>query len=171
MTAADIDNLTQVFTAYDFHAIPSKGEVRAQLLAIADLLFVQKPAPIYRLISQGIPEEYIPTFWSQLSIDDISMLLKAQKPTPRRVSAPITTGELDLNDNRTEWFIFWGSTSLVCGQKSCRTFYSSALDQSTCHLMGSRCASTKTLVLWALADWFKVTPPPSDCSICITHRE
>lgn len=106
MTAADIDNLTQVFTACDFHAIPSKGEVRAQLLAIADLLFVQKPAPIYRLIRQGIPEEYIPTFWSQLSIDDISMLLKAQKPTPRRVSAPITTGELDLNDNRTEWFIF-----------------------------------------------------------------
>eukprot|EP00057_Strongylocentrotus_purpuratus_P008239 XP_011662713.1 PREDICTED: uncharacterized protein LOC105437616 [Strongylocentrotus purpuratus] len=107
MSPADVDDLTQVFMACDFHAIPSKGEVRAQLLAIADLIFVQKPAPIYRLIRQGIPEEHILTFWSQLSIDDISIILKAQKPTPRRVSAAINTGELDdLNNNQDRVLYF-----------------------------------------------------------------
>ena len=107
LTKEEFDRLQNFYTAHGFNNIPKAPEIKEQILAIAHHVFVEKPAPLISKMRQGIPESHRAAFWQRLSVDDITHIMQAQRPTPEKVASVITTDKEYMTDDedRTLYFL------------------------------------------------------------------
>jgi hypothetical protein len=98
LSTNEMDRLVSFFQAHRYLDIPRVGQIRNQLLTIAEQVMVQVPAPLCKQIRRGIPERHMDVFWAQLSIDHIRHLLLKQRPTPDKVADVIVSSVENIND-------------------------------------------------------------------------
>jgi len=100
LNSRQVSMLTDVFSTLGFMAAPKERDIRDQIVTIARSELVDKPAPLLALMRKGIPPAQFDIFWSLLTIDVISIILKNQMPTGQKVVDILSVGDTILNQQQ-----------------------------------------------------------------------
>ena len=114
--------LTDMFGAFGYQDIPRVGTIRLQIATIARNELVDKPAPLVALMRKGIPEHQFESFWSHLTIDDISTIMHAQMPTGQKVVDVLNTGDAVLTQQQENAMYFLKSFILTADHEELAKF-------------------------------------------------
>ena len=106
LTEDESDRLQNFYTAHGLQKIPKGSEIKDQVLTIAHHDLVEKPAPLISKMRQGIPASHRAAFWERLSVDDITHIMQAQRPTPEKVASVIKTDKEDMTDDEDRVLYF-----------------------------------------------------------------
>ena len=68
---------------------PTNGTLNEDLLTIAREVLVERPAKFIRRMRQGIPEEFAALFFSQLTVEKVTVMYVKLRPTAAAVAACI----------------------------------------------------------------------------------
>jgi len=97
--------LIDFFEHNELHEMPKIADIRQQLATIATNILVTKPEPFIKLLRNGLPALHVDTFWSQMTIDDLTHITDSQRPTGARVADVLTSAE-DLRPEEANVFYY-----------------------------------------------------------------
>ena len=101
------ERLMSFFTAYSFHDVPREGELKEQILSIAEEQLVTKPAPLVKNMAEGIPSDHRDAFWNLLGSAEVEYLQELQRPTPEKVAQCIRPSSEALRDSEERVLYFF----------------------------------------------------------------
>ncbi|KAK3107671.1 hypothetical protein FSP39_019581, partial [Pinctada imbricata] len=96
----ELDKVQNIFVKFDMGCVLQEETLHKQILKMAQNELVIKPRSLCEKMREGIPEVHYAQFWSQMSLDHLTVLYDRLKPTPNKVLACLRSETLFLTESR-----------------------------------------------------------------------
>ena len=104
LSEEDSEKVQNIFVKFDMGCVLKEDTIKTQTLKMARNELVIKPRSLCEKIREGIPEIHFAQFWSQMSLDHLTVLYDRLKPTSNKVLACLRSESLFLSEPKRRVF-------------------------------------------------------------------
>ena len=105
LTPEENEALIDFYSRNGLQVLPKAGDIKHQVVNIAEQQLLREPRDLHDLMGEGIPKEHFKAFWSNLSLDHITTQLRKQLPTGQDIISWTVTPE-DVSPAETKVLVF-----------------------------------------------------------------